>query len=92
MLIGLSLIIGVMFLLAALLRRLRLGGTNQAQAVIRIKESRAIGSKRLLCLVEVKGRELLLGVTPEKIETLCQFKADPAQSGFDQALKEQDRA
>lgn len=93
MLAGLLIIIGVLYAGSALLRRLQFGGGGTKTGAIRIKETRALGAKRMLCLVEVRGREVLLGVSPERIETLCQFEA-PAESpaeepAFDQVLEHQ---
>ena len=93
MVAGLLIIIGVLYVGSALVRRFQFGGGGTRTGVIRIKESRPLGAKRMLCLVEVRGREILLGVSPERIETLCQFEA-PAESpaaepAFDQVLEHQ---
>ncbi|MGM0646520.1 MAG: FliO/MopB family protein [Thermodesulfobacteriota bacterium] len=93
MIAGLLIIIGVLYVGSALLRRFQFGGGGVRTGVIRIKETRPLGAKRMLCLVEVRGREVLLGVSPERIETLCQFDA-PAEAAaeepaFDQVLDHQ---
>jgi flagellar biogenesis protein FliO len=49
-----------------------------------------LGGKKALCLVEVQGRQLLLGVSSEAINLLCEFDSPPGQS-FEQTLQNQNR-
>jgi len=90
LLAGLLLVLGIMLLLYALSKRgLRwLPGSREGR--IHIRETRPLGGKKALCLVEVQGRELLLGVASERIELLCELDAAPAGS-FEEALQERSR-
>jgi flagellar protein FliO/FliZ len=56
--------------------------------LIRVVEMRSLGPKKSLCLVEVKGRELLLGLSADRVELLCQFDGD-REPTFDEALTRQ---
>ncbi len=89
MVAGLLIILGLLYLGSALLRRWQFGGGNSRQGVITVKESRPLGAKRMLCLVEVRGREVLLGITPDRIEPLCHFDTPDhsSESVFDAELK-----
>lgn len=91
MLAGLLLVLGLMLLLYALSKRgLRwLPGSREGR--IQIRETRPLGGKKALCLVEVKGRELLIGVSSERIELLCEFDGESAES-FEESLQKQARA
>jgi len=91
MLAGLLLVLGLMLLLYALSKRgLRwLPGSREGR--IQIHETRPLGGKKALCLVEVKGRELLIGVSSERIELLCEFDSESAES-FEETLQNQARA
>ena len=66
---GLVLIIGLMLLVYALYRRgFSLPGMKEGR--IRIVETRALGGRKCLCLVQVRDRELLLGIAGERITLL----------------------
>lgn len=88
MLAGLLLVLGLMLLLYALSKRgLRwLPGSREGR--IHIRETRPLGGKKALCLVEVQGRELLLGVSSERIELLCELDSQKSPS-FEQTLQNQ---
>ncbi|MCD4688029.1 MAG: flagellar biosynthetic protein FliO [Desulfuromonadaceae bacterium] len=90
MVAGLLLVLGLMLLLFALSKRgLRwLPGSREGR--IHIRETRPLGGKKALCLVEVQGRELLIGVSNERIELLCELDSPPGQS-FEQTLQNQNR-
>jgi flagellar protein FliO/FliZ len=86
LLAGLLLVVGLMLLLYALSRR----GLNwlpkpRGGAII-IRETRHLGPKKSLCLVEVHGRELLLGIGGDRIELLCQLGEAP-KGDFEAALQ-----
>jgi len=70
MLAALALVVGVLLLFLFAQRRGfgLLPGVKEGG--IRIVESRALGGRKFLCLVQVRGRELLLGVTNDRIELL----------------------
>jgi flagellar protein FliO/FliZ len=88
MIAGLLLVLGLMLLLYALSKRgLRwLPGSREGK--IRIRETRPLGAKKALCLVEVQGRELLLGVSNDGINLLCELDSQQGQS-FEQTLQSQ---
>jgi|LGVF01.2.fsa_nt_gb flagellar protein FliO/FliZ len=90
MMAGLLLVLGLMFLLYALSKRgLRwLPGSREGK--IQIRETRPLGGKKALCLVEVQGRELLIGVSSERIELLCELESKQGQS-FEQTLQNQNQ-
>ncbi len=85
---GLALVLGLVLLLYALSRR-GFGGFPSARAGrIKVVESRSLGPKKALYLIEIKGRELLLGVGAERVELLSDL--GPAQSeAFDRTLQAQ---
>ncbi|MDO3378065.1 flagellar biosynthetic protein FliO [Geoalkalibacter halelectricus] len=83
---GLALVLGLVFLLYAISRRgLNLmPGTRNGR--IKVVEMRSLGPKKGLCLVEVGGQELLLGVGAERVELLA--KLGQVQPGaFDHRLR-----
>lgn len=69
MLFGLLLVVGVIFLLAWLLRRLQLAQPRGGQ-VIEIVGSRALGPRDRLLLVQVGTQQILIGHSPGSIEAL----------------------
>ena len=77
MVLGLLLVVGLIFFLAWLLRRLQ-GATLRGAQVIEIVGSRAIGPRDRLLLVQVGKEQILIGHTPGTIEAL-HVLADPVQ-------------
>ncbi|CAD5108356.1 flagellar biosynthetic protein FliO [Zestomonas carbonaria] len=69
LLLGLLLVVGLIFLLAWLLRRVQQIAPRGNQA-IRIVASQALGPRDRLVLVEVGGEQILLGVSAGRINTL----------------------
>ncbi len=85
---GLGLILGLLFLLYAGSRR-GLRWLPQAKGgAIRIVESRPLGPKKSLCLVQVRGQELLLGVGADRVELICRLEDGPPDT-FDETLRRQ---
>lgn len=70
--LGLLLVIGLIFVLAWLARRLqqRLPTANNGNETIQLVASRALGPRERLLLVQVGEEQVLLGLTPGSIETL----------------------
>lgn len=94
LLLGLLLVIGLIFLLAWLMRRVQQIGPRGGQ-VIKIVASQALGPRDRLVLVQVGGEQLLLGLTPGRIAPLHVLKepvhlpdAEPASTEFAQRLME----
>jgi flagellar protein FliO/FliZ len=69
LLFGLLLVVGLIFALAWLMRRVQRGVPGNAQ-VIELVGSRAIGPRDRLVLVQVGNEQILLGVTPGRITPL----------------------
>ncbi|MFG0321242.1 MULTISPECIES: flagellar biosynthetic protein FliO [Pseudomonas] len=69
MVLGLLLVVGLIFFLAWLLRRLQSTAVKGGQ-VIEIVGSRAIGPRDRLLLVQVGKEQILIGHTPGSIEAL----------------------
>ncbi len=85
---ALALVVGLMLVLSAGYRFLRLG-RNTGQGNIIIKETRALGARKSLCLVEVRGREILLGITPERIVLLSALEQNIGNSSFAKVMDQQ---
>ncbi|SHN00592.1 flagellar protein FliO/FliZ [Pseudomonas asturiensis] len=77
LLFGLLLVVGLIFVLAWVMRRVQRVGPNNSQ-VIELVSSRAIGPRDRLVLVQVGGEQVLLGITPGNITTLHVLK-EPVQ-------------
>ena len=75
--LGLLLVLGVIFALAWLLRRVQQTGPRQGQ-VIELISSRALGARDRLVLVQVGNEQILLGLTPGRITPLHVLK-EPVQ-------------
>ena len=68
---GLAIVMAVILLLYAAAQRWLRWPTGGRGGIIQIRETRPLGPKKVLYLVNVRDRELLLGVTGERIELLC---------------------
>ena len=71
--LGLLLVLGLIFFLAWLLRRVQQAGPRQAQ-VIELIGSRALGPRDRLVLVQVGNEQILLGLSPGTITALHVLK------------------
>ncbi|XVN16634.1 flagellar biosynthetic protein FliO [Pseudomonas corrugata] len=76
--LGLLLVLGVIFLLAWLLRRVQQAGPTGKGQVIDIVGSRALGPRDRLVLVQVGNEQILLGLSPGTITALHVLK-EPVQ-------------
>ena len=72
-----QLVLGLIFALAWLLRRVQQAGPRQGQ-VIELISSRALGARDRLVLVQVGNEQILLGLTPGRITPLHVLK-EPVQ-------------
>ncbi|MBA1230800.1 flagellar biosynthetic protein FliO [Pseudomonas viridiflava] len=77
LLLGLLLVVGLIFVLAWVMRRVQRVGPNSSQ-VIELVSTRAIGPRDRLVLVQVGNEQILLGITPGTITTLHVLK-EPVQ-------------
>ncbi|MGE8499316.1 MAG: flagellar biosynthetic protein FliO [Pseudomonas sp.] len=94
LLFGLLLVIGLIFLLAWLMRRVQQVGPRGGQ-VIRIMASQALGPRDRLVLVQVGSEQVLLGLSPGRITSLHVMNepvhlpdGEPATTEFAQRLME----
>ncbi|MBV4451861.1 MULTISPECIES: flagellar biosynthetic protein FliO [Pseudomonas] len=71
--LGLLLVVGLIFALAWLMRRLQNAGPGNGQ-VIEMIGSRALGPRDRLVLVQVGEEQILLGITPGRITPLHVLK------------------
>ncbi|MCY1303905.1 flagellar biosynthetic protein FliO [compost metagenome] len=87
LLLGLLLVVGLIFLLAWLLRRVQQIAPRGGQA-IRIVATQALGPRDRLVLVEVGGEQILLGVSAGRINTLHVLAEPVASAAGEQATPE----
>lgn len=94
LLLGLLLVIGLIFLLAWLMRRVQQIGPRGGQ-VIKIVASQALGPRDRLVLVQVGGEQILLGLSAGRITPLHVMDepvhlpdGEPASAEFAQRLME----
>ncbi|MFY0747298.1 MULTISPECIES: flagellar biosynthetic protein FliO [unclassified Pseudomonas] len=92
--LGLLLVVGLIFVLAWLMRRVQSIGPGNAQ-VIEMIGSRSLGPRDRLVLVQVGEEQILLGITPGRITPLHVLKtpvpttqSQPATPEFAQRLME----
>jgi flagellar protein FliO/FliZ len=92
--LGLLLVVGLIFVLAWLMRRVQGVGPGNGQ-VIELIGSRALGARDRLVLVQVGEEQILLGITPGRITPLHVLKtpvsvdaSKPATPEFAQRLME----
>ncbi|MFC5696452.1 flagellar biosynthetic protein FliO [Pseudomonas sp. GCM10022186] len=81
--VGLLLVVGLIFLLAWLLRRVQQLGPRGGQ-VIQLVATQALGPRDRLVLVQVGGEQILLGISAGRITPLHVLK-DPVQPAGAQA-------
>ena len=87
MFIGMIIVIGLMLLVYALNRKGIGFFKKDRTGRINILEMRHLGGRKMLCMVEVKGKELLLGLGNDRIDFLYDFSASPAHNGFANELQ-----
>ncbi|MDD0843852.1 flagellar biosynthetic protein FliO [Pseudomonas sp. Gutcm_11s] len=94
LMLGLLLVVGLIFALAWLLRRVQQIGPRGNQA-IKLVASQALGPRDRLLLVQVGGEQILLGISAGRISPLHVLKepvivgdAEPAAPEFAQRLME----
>ncbi|OAB50488.1 flagellar biosynthetic protein FliO [Pseudomonas thivervalensis] len=93
--LGLLLVLGLIFFLAWMLRRVQQAGPAGKGQVIDIVGSRALGPRDRLVLVQVGNEQILLGLSPGTITALHVLKepvqvpaTEPASPEFAQRLME----
>ncbi|ROM53508.1 flagellar biosynthetic protein FliO [Pseudomonas poae] len=85
--LGLLLVVGLIFVLAWLMRRVQRIGPGNAQ-VIEMIGSRALGPRDRLVLVQVGEEQILLGITPGRITPLHVLKKPVEVAGTEAATPE----
>ncbi|SOQ08213.1 flagellar biosynthetic protein FliO [Pseudomonas syringae group genomosp. 3] len=73
LLFGLIVVVGLIFVLAWVMRRVQRVGPNNGQ-VIELVSTRALGSRDRLVLVQIGNEQVLLGITPGRITPLHVLK------------------
>ncbi len=86
MLGSLGIVLGLLLLLYALMRKGVRFLPHAREGAIRILETRPLGGKKFLFLVEVRGKEYLLGVGGERIDFLARTD-EPGEKIFDEELR-----
>ncbi|WP_339547410.1 flagellar biosynthetic protein FliO [Pseudomonas sp. RA_35y_Pfl2_P32] len=86
--LGLLLVLGLIFFLAWLLRRVQQAGPAGRGQVIELIGSRALGPRDRLVLVQVGNEQILLGLTPGTISALHVLKEPVQVPGNEQATPE----
>lgn len=67
---GLFAVVGMIFVVAWLVRRLSGGQFGHSNAVIKILATQPIGTKERICLIDVGGQQVLVGITAQSMQTL----------------------
>jgi len=88
LLIGLLLVLGLIFFLAWLLRRVQQAGPAGKGQVIDIVSTRALGPRDRLVLVQVGNEQILLGLSPGSITALHVLKEPVQVPSTEQATPE----
>lgn len=84
MLFVLGAVIGVLMFLSWYVKKMMLNKVTQINesSSIKITESRSLGPKSILHLIEVNGTEILIGETPAGITPIAKFKDDKSFEEF----------
>ena len=78
---GTAVVVGIMLLLHYLNKRGVKFFEGKSAGSIRIVENRAVGGRKSLCLVEVRGETLLLGLGNDRIDMLHHFGGGAGDGG-----------
>lgn len=88
LLVGMLLVIGLMLLVYVLNRKglafFKSGRPNRIQ----ILETRPVGGRKSLCLVRVRGEDLLLGLGNDRVDLLLHFEEASDGDRFETELQE----
>ncbi len=77
---GLLIVLGILLIIYALMRKRLSHIKNNGNSQIKIKEIRHLMPKKSLCLVEVRGQEFLLGIGTDTINLLSAVPTNPNES------------
>lgn len=88
LLAGLAVVLGLLYLFYALSRKGMLSFLpGVREGAIKIVEVKSLGPKKGLCLVQVRGQELLLGFGSERIDCLANLGPVRAEESFADKLE-----
>ncbi len=88
MLLALLVVLGIILLLYALSRK-GFGFLPSAKGgAIEVVEMRSLGPKKGICLVRVRGEELLLGLGADRVEFLARIEGGAEAPSFEQTLQD----
>ena len=88
LLAGLAVVLGLLYLFYALSRKGLSFLPGVKAGAIKIVEVRSLGPKKGLCLVEVRGQELLLGFGAERVDFLANLGPVRPGESFANKLEE----
>ncbi len=77
---GLSIVVGIMLIIYALVRKRFSLLTNKEDSKIKVLEMRPLMPKKTLCLIEIEGQQILLGITGDSINHLATIKNGSSSS------------
>lgn len=85
--LGLALIcvVGAIFVLAWITKKLNIGHVGQ-QKNMRVLGVLPLGTREKAILIEVSGKQMLLGVAPGRVNTLANFSSKESADGDEDAL------
>jgi len=85
---GIVAVVGIMLLLHLLNRRGFTFLEKRRPGRIKIVEMRPVGGRKSLCLVEVRGEEILLGLGNDRVDFLYQIGSSKLDLRFEKELLE----
>jgi flagellar protein FliO/FliZ len=77
---GLLVVLGIMLILYALVRKRFSLFQSPTGSAIKIVELRHLMPKKSLCLVEVRGRHYLLGLSADRVSLIAELPGDKKES------------
>ncbi len=84
MVAALAVVIGILLLLYAASRKGLSVLSQKKNGLIQVLETRPLGGRKFLCVVKVRGEEMLLGMSNDRIEYLSKV---PAADKFAETLQ-----
>ena len=89
---GLLVVLGIMLILYALVRKRFSLFQSPSGSAIRIVELRHLMPKKSLCLVEVRGQHYLLGLSADRVSLIAELPGEPGRKESFAAALEQSTA
>ncbi|MEE4254009.1 MAG: flagellar biosynthetic protein FliO [Desulfuromusa sp.] len=89
MLAALGVVIGILLLLYAASRKGFGIMPQKKSGIIQVLETRPLGGRKFLCVVKVRGQEMLLGLSNDRIECLSQLTSGEKFSETLQQVEEE---